>query len=581
MSIEHGSSSLIAPEGPPVPETEAGKSESAPETAAPSKIERVFGKEVVHPEDIKAMSREVSHLLQEQDQPDSLFQAARQLAHLKRAGIGVTDPTKRENMSTLLLGNLDAMRQKSPLEHAKYLGYLKYIGVLQEVADQDKDRLEFSAISSTHDHQPRELAEFFMWQKYLKIRPEVSTEHQRLLQEDLKSGVAHNRSAAALLLAQGRMKYLGIPTGLSAVEQEKADAAVSQKVGDAAAQGQWHIFARLQNIVDYAYGEVTVQRADQEKVTAHFAAARNEAQRHGRWGKFTAFFADSAGLSRRAEKLGPLLEDEVPQVLDGATSERTTSNEWTDVSSGSVLDAEPRPASTTDTTVDRASDTVVIETPAPAPEVPEEVSPDVAPAPPQSESPLTLAEMWGKEYPVLKEKEQHYLAQREAPPIDDADRQAKELMDALYLHDEDLPKDTWGTIEKSVLAEVAHGDARTRTLVARYMTLRSNEISYSVAQEGSFLDNLTSGNTQHLLARSRVGGAFGIFTMFSRRAGDTLRQARQATAEAMHQAAVRTEHEPTTRALLRRLANEFELINLREIMLRRSVIASYRGSTTP
>jgi len=286
---------------------------SEPEAAAelPSR-QAVFGREGIARDDVAAMAKQVEALLSE-DTDESVFAAARQLAYLKRAKLGLSEKRKARVFEQLQR-HREAFSQKDAVRQARYLTYLKYLGTTEEVTDAEKERIELALVDRTANKQLEGLDQLCVQAKYLGVREDFSS-IRPYLQEDMQRKLGTEDLSAQITFARARRKYLGEAYALPQ-DQLRVEDKVDEQLTTLQAAGTWKQYVQLRMAVDYVRGSAPVPEAVQEGVAQQVAEARERAQETGDWQAYAAYVADAVTLSRRASGAS-----EAPGVRRAADSE--------------------------------------------------------------------------------------------------------------------------------------------------------------------------------------------------------------------------------------------------------------------
>lgn len=288
---------VVTEQPTPTPEAETA-SESGPQ-----KIEKVFGQEAFKKEDFSAAATEINALLEE-GTPQATFQAARELAHLKRMGITVTSE-KQQKVFEKLTAQREAIRDKGAAVTARYLMFLKYINVITDILPEEKAVIE-DGIKRRSEQGGRlnlrtlDLSKLCVNADYLG----VEMDYQRMgpyLAEEVE---AVNKPGAEYQVAVrlARVKYLKIQNEKINNFQESTKAGMDVRLGEYASKGRWGAFARLKRVVNYFRGEPTnIADSAQTAMVEYVAKRRKSSEETGKWTRFMSYAADIVGLSKQKE----------------------------------------------------------------------------------------------------------------------------------------------------------------------------------------------------------------------------------------------------------------------------------------
>lgn len=285
-------------ESPPqLPDSPDSESEST--TPAP---EQLFGKEVLTPDDVRAISKNIHGLLEE-DSPESVYQAARQLAHMKRAGFEMKSSKWREYMQEKLMGQLtnENLRDTSPRNHALYLTFLKYIGVQDEPLVEDQHILQGNIEFAEERADKQGVASLLVMQRYLMkdktVAQKIGEDKVGLVRQGLQEQLAANHFPRAAAQAT-RMKYLQLPTGLTAADEQKLLLNTNRVADRYAKENKWEKFLPIINLVGYLGGRQSITRAAARGIPRQIKTLANEARGSGGWQAAIATFAAARTYAR-------------------------------------------------------------------------------------------------------------------------------------------------------------------------------------------------------------------------------------------------------------------------------------------
>lgn len=299
-----------------------GKKDTEGSAVAPEKTgeHKVFGREALGKNDLVEIKKEVAELIDKKE-PQSTLEAMRRLAQLKRAKTKVEISDK---LAARFKGDLDNFRDEeksTPLEQARYLGYMKYLGVLgEDDLDKDRDigRLNKAAMILSGDgSKTSEFLRLSVWNKYLEVgyKDKKSGEgmlppsqHERVSAQwavRVNSGKAIDKTA----LMRGQLKYLGVPVQ---AEDDKSFMAKAGKVlNRLAAADKWEWYARFKNIVGYAGGVKSVSETVREGIGSAINRYRQQAEEGKiKWSRYVSLVGDAVSLEKGAERAGSLTKEE-------------------------------------------------------------------------------------------------------------------------------------------------------------------------------------------------------------------------------------------------------------------------------
>lgn len=277
-----------------------------PEVQSESKTsqrEKVFGREAMKPEDFKAVGRELGELLTA-DTPESLFRAAKELVHLKRAKISVSKE-RREEVFTKLLSKREEMQKYGGMVTSRYLMHLKYLGVIQDIEPKEQSIIEQSIREridqgGIKNMKSQDLTQLCVNAKYLGVKMEYGSMASHFLQEIERVNKPGDEQRVAYRLA--RMKYLGVPSKELDVVTAKNEKGIKAKEAEFRAKGLWDRFAKLRMLGNYIRGENLVDTKAQEEMVSYVSQAREQSQKSGKWNKFFSYVGTIVGLSERLKK---------------------------------------------------------------------------------------------------------------------------------------------------------------------------------------------------------------------------------------------------------------------------------------
>jgi len=338
---------------PPGTSSESEQPSSSPEkSGTPPEAPKIFGQEVLPPDDIRAMAKEVGGWLKE-DQPDSALKAARQLSHLKRARIGVSDPKSQEMMNESLLQHMDHFRsdEVSGMDRARYFGHLKYLGINKELEDTDQAQLTLDADKVRREEPDNvdKLARLQVWSKYLGAESKPITEVQKTLQESLKEQAGDPNKEVQAAKSLARLKYLGVDSKLTKEQTQKIKQGVDSQIYGHAANKNWSPYMRLHNLRASAFGPRPIKPLVKSEISNYLAEEPHS-------GEFASKFAEAVSFADRNKN-----EKSVIPAPETEPSSRAAVDEE------HVLFVEPIPESVKDTGVD-LGDTGKLKTPSTQPE---------------------------------------------------------------------------------------------------------------------------------------------------------------------------------------------------------------------
>jgi hypothetical protein len=265
---------------------------------APGKI---FGRDVIAPEGLTAVSKDVNQLLGE-NTPLSVFAAARELTQLKRLRVNVS-PRQRDSVFAKLLAQRTVY--KDPATKAQYLSYLQYLGALEGMDGKEEGDLEYDVIDfTTHIEEGEDdggaTAELFntfsrliYYAKNLgvdihadTISPYVTEDINRLIED---------KDQASAIIHLARAQYCGITSEELQIVKQRVEAGASGLVADFQEQGAWGKVAAVQAATLYLRGGGVVPAKEQEQLSKHADKLRGEE----RWRSWLAYVSLLSGLSRQ------------------------------------------------------------------------------------------------------------------------------------------------------------------------------------------------------------------------------------------------------------------------------------------
>lgn len=292
-----------------------------PEKLANKQFERkeerpFFGKEGIPEQDLRAMSSELKELFK----TGQYTKMARELAHLKRAGVELKGKS-RDNALSKLKEQAETLQDK-PDELASYLTSLKCIGAIKEPTEEQKAIIQEAYNKRLAQNQVSGLSRLCINAKYLKVKEDFGDAQPYLMAEMKRQGRHGTEAGVALLHA--RSKYLGVPSIVDQGEEQVSKFLGALKVPQLLAtlynKRRWQEFARLGVIEKYLRGQAEIIESVQEKLARGVSEMGERAREKGSWSEYVRYVGDVASLSKSKEVVS---DKQVVEWLSEGGKEKT------------------------------------------------------------------------------------------------------------------------------------------------------------------------------------------------------------------------------------------------------------------
>lgn len=265
-------------------------------------MEKLFGQEGgVTAKDVEGIKGHLAVLLAEPS-PKNAFEAARVLAHAKRAGIKLKGG--RQKVSDFLEQQRVEIQKTGPRALAQYLAYCKYTGLGKEATEAEGKWL-LGAIHERLQKDPTHagLSRLAMNVRYLNV-PGYSPELVRQgVQEEVEALHQAQKLTEAVEEA-ARARRAGVKvTGALVEDRAGMVGAVVKRCRDWAENNQWDKFARLRASAGMVWGHTALDEGAKRGLLKYFDLLRFQAEGHGKWEPYMVYAADVRDLSKRDARL--------------------------------------------------------------------------------------------------------------------------------------------------------------------------------------------------------------------------------------------------------------------------------------
>lgn len=271
--------------------------------------EKVFGRDAMTLEDTRAISGEINTLFKE-NTPESAIQAARELVHLKRAKIKVTEK-HQEKVFNQLLSQREAVVNNEAIDvmdKARYLTYLKDLGAIKGVNEKEQKvlrdginkRIKSYSEPSAGGEKKQDLSQLLVYDKYLTGKKDYSAFEPQIAQEIEFVNKDGGESRVAYRLA--RAKYLGIQSNRLGEYEKQTAGTIDSKLAEFRSKGAWNRFAKLQEVVNIQRGdkgEKNLNNDAQEKLVEHVNTIRKDSKKAENWDQFVSYVGSITRLSEQ------------------------------------------------------------------------------------------------------------------------------------------------------------------------------------------------------------------------------------------------------------------------------------------
>ena len=258
----------------------------------------IFEKDAIKREDLRVVEGQLRELAEKND-PRSIFGLARQLAYLKRAGVKMSDKG-HDYFVGKLQEQVVAVRERGARAVAQYHVYLKYLKAETELSEEDRVIIRKGLREGVVGNKGK-VASLAVNAKYLGVVKKADMMRDDL-QADMKIQLEGGASADKVALEMARRKYLGMSHGLPD-NQLHYQQRIDNKLEGYAQEGQWGNYAKLKSHVDYVRGDKVIEQGRREQVVGHVEERAKLARESGDWGAYTSYVADAVHLSRRHEQV--------------------------------------------------------------------------------------------------------------------------------------------------------------------------------------------------------------------------------------------------------------------------------------
>lgn len=264
--------------------------------------EQLFGREGgVKAKDVEGIKNHLEGLLA-QPMPKNAFEAARILAHAKRAGIRLTGG--RGKMGEFLQLQREEIQKRGPRAFAQYLAYCKYTGLGGELAPAEGKWL-MGAIHERLQKDPTHagLSRLAMNVRYLNV-PGYSPKIVRSgVQEEVEALHGAGKLVEAVEEA-ARARQAGVEvTGVLVEDRAVMVGAVVKRCRALAENNQWDKFARLRASAGRVWGHTALDEGAKRGLLKYFDPLRFLAEGHGKWEPYVVYAAEVRDLSNRDARL--------------------------------------------------------------------------------------------------------------------------------------------------------------------------------------------------------------------------------------------------------------------------------------
>ena len=533
----------------------------------------IFGKEAIKSKDIKAIQEQLKGLT-EKDDARSAFDLARQLAYLKRAGIKLSDRGK-EYYAQSLDKHGEAMREQGARAVAQYHTYLKYLGMEQDLAAEDKAIIRESCEAGGLGNR-RHLASLAVNAKYLGVLDDVEFIKDDL-EADFRGQLEEHVPADNIALEMARRKYLQVPYKLPE-KYEEVQELVDSRLERCVKDGLWDKYVRLKGHVDYVQGGGTVEEENKEKIAGYVEEMAKRARKDGIWQEYSAYIGDAAHLSRHNGKYGQANETkenqtEAESIVVGSWINLESEEGQREAEGGEAKkeDGIPDTGMAKETERDEAGNKRVID-----PEQYPNRAQFEEKAKKFNEAQENNPKAWGsvqdilhRERLELKQRENYLLKKRqeqeregsvEAQWANEAMDRLREGADFSEVVNEDY------LMEHLLRHKVSAPEREERR--GRYLGIMRNELGLAqMIDEPTMMDRVSSIWMERWYARWQVAKGVNklkaVWPWGKAKRREVVR-ARQDMISTIEEAAVDEKVDGRVRALLQRLATEFELMNVRD-----------------
>ena len=260
--------------------------------------QRIFGREAIKKEDVKAIDKQLRELAEKGD-AESAFELARELSHLRRAGIKLSG-RGQEYYKDKLGAQVVAVRERGASAVAQYHVYLKYLGMESELSEQDRGIIRSGLREGVIGNRGK-VASLTVNAKYLGVIKNADMMRDDL-RADMKKQLNDRVNPEQVALEMARRKYLEVPYGLPDDQlhyQQRIDNQLDVSLKD----GQCERYVKLKSYIDYVRGDERIGQGEMEKVVEYVEEAAERARQDGKWREYSSYIADAAYLSRRHEQI--------------------------------------------------------------------------------------------------------------------------------------------------------------------------------------------------------------------------------------------------------------------------------------
>ena len=552
----------------------AEQSEAAEKAPESEYVDRpIFGREAIKSKDVKAIQEQLKQLAEKND-ARSAFDLARQLAYLKRAGIKLSDRGK-EYYAQSLDRQGEAMRERGGRAVAQYHTYLKYLGMEQDLAAEDKAIIRESCEAGGLGNR-RHLASLAVNAKYLGVLDDVEFIKDDL-EADFRGQLEEHVPADNIALEMARRKYLQVPYKLPE-KYEEVQELVDSRLERCVKDGLWDKYVRLKGHVDYVQGGGTVEEENKEKIAGYVEEMAKRARKDGIWQEYSAYIGDAAHLSRHNGKYGQANETkenqtEAESIVVGSWINLESEEGQREAEGGEAKkeDGIPDTGMAKETERDEAGNKRVID-----PEQYPNRAQFEEKAKKFNEAQENNPKAWGsvqdilhRERLELKQRENYLLKKRqeqeregsvEAQWANEAMDRLREGADFSEVVNEDY------LMEHLLRHKVSAPEREERR--GRYLGIMRNELGLAqMIDEPTMMDRVSSIWMERWYARWQVAKGVNklkaVWPWGKAKRREVVR-ARQDMISTIEEAAVDEKVDGRVRALLQRLATEFELMNVRD-----------------
>lgn len=269
----------------------------------------VFGEQVMSESQVRSVSGDIGRLLEKakgvshENGPrvpvdsDSAFQAAQELYQMKRAGLSIHNDKWRDYAAGVLGHEKirQQMReQRSPQEFARYLGHLQYLGLVEEVAPEDREYMEAAVVEAFKKDNAFTLAPLLVLQKQLGLEnPIPDWELVEVLQGGVQTILDYGYTEK-IGKALAQLEYLGIPHGLTDAERMEALDDFERSTEKLKQNGQWASWLYAQNLLQrLGRKRTTPNESTRENISNHIGENLADSGSRHNWNQTLPLYVEA------------------------------------------------------------------------------------------------------------------------------------------------------------------------------------------------------------------------------------------------------------------------------------------------